>query len=104
VPLEVHLTDADRAYLANLPLSARARAKLADFIDYALARVTDAFRTDPENRVGPNSSFFRRDFLIVDAWGDDRWHRIEFVVDDTHVADGRLLVVYIDHQDGEWKS
>jgi hypothetical protein len=102
VPFEVHLTDADKAYLDNLPLSARAKARLADFIDYGLARVDVAFRTDPENRVGPNKSFFKRDFLLVDTWGDDRWHRIKFVVDDANASEGKLVVVYIDHQDGEW--
>jgi hypothetical protein len=102
LPFAVHLTDADKAYLDNLPLSARAKAHLTDFIDYALAKVDAAFRTDPDNRMGPNQSFFKRAFLLVDAWGDDRWHRIEFVVDDAHAGEGKLVVVFIDHQDGEW--
>jgi hypothetical protein len=102
VPFEVHLTDADKAYLENLPLSAKAKARLTDFVAYGLVRVDGAFRADPENRVGPDGAFFKRDFFIVDGWGDDRWHRVEFVVDDAHASAGKLVVVYIDHQDGEW--
>jgi hypothetical protein len=46
LPFLVHITDADRAYLAGLPLSDTARERVEDFIDYAIAGVDDAFRND----------------------------------------------------------
>jgi hypothetical protein len=104
LPFELHLSGADRAYLDSLPLSAQAKARINDFIDYALVHVKDDFRTDPANRPDPSKPVFLRDFFVVDAWGDDRWHRIEFTVDDSQASQGKLVVVFIDHTDGEWRA
>ena len=103
MPFQLHLTDADRAYLDGLPLSPQAKARLKDFMQYGLARVKDDFRTDPANRPDSNKPLFVRDFFLVDAWGDDRWHRIEFTVDHSQVSQGKLVIVFIDHTDGEWR-
>ena len=94
----VHITDADRAYLAGLPLSDTAKERLEDFIDYAIAQVPDAFRNDPANRTQPNPGYFHRDLLLLDVWGDRQYHRIDFVVDDKPAPFGILVVVYVDHQ------
>jgi hypothetical protein len=51
----VHISDADRAYLDNLPLSDAAKERVDDFIGYAIADVADAFRLDAENRPNPDS-------------------------------------------------
>ena len=94
----VHITDADRSYLAGLPLSDTAKEKVEDFIDYAIAQVGDAFRNDPANRTQPGGRYFHRDLLLLDVWGDGRAHRIDFVVNDEHAHVGVLIVVYVDHQ------
>jgi hypothetical protein len=98
LPFLVHITNADRAYLAGLPLSETARERAEDFIDYAIAQVDDAFRNDPANRTQPNTRYFHRDLLRLDVGGDGKLHRIDFVVDDEHAAFGVLEVVYVDHQ------
>jgi hypothetical protein len=102
LPFQLHISAADKAYLDNLPLSPQAKARVKDFIDYGLVYIAADFRTDPANRPDPSKPFFVRDFLLVDFWGDDRWHRIEFTVDDSKSSDGKLVVVYVDHTDGEW--
>jgi hypothetical protein len=98
----LHLAGANQAYLDNLPLSPNAKARLRDFMQYGLADVKDDFRTDPANRPYPNKPLFVRDFFIIDGWGDDHWHRIEFTIDDSQISQGKLIVVFIDHTDGEW--
>jgi hypothetical protein len=98
LPFLVHLSDADRAYLANLPLSDTAKERVDDFIDYAIAQVDDAFRNDPANRTQPDPRYFHRDLLLLDVWGDGQCHWIDFVVNDEHAAHGVLLIVYVDHQ------
>jgi hypothetical protein len=99
---ELHIKDEDQAYLDGLPLSGRAKAKLEDFIDYAIRKVISGFRNNPENRPNSGKPVFVLQFFIVDAWGDDRWHTIDFTVDDSQAADGKLVVVFVDHADGEW--
>jgi hypothetical protein len=76
----VNVEDRDQVYLDGLPLSAEAKARLDDFIDYAIAKVEDSFRNDPANRPHPNSHFFRLEFLIRDVWGDGLYHKVTFVV------------------------
>ena len=98
MPYFVHITDADRAYLADLPLSATGKERVDDFIQYAIAQVDDAFRNDPANRTQPNTGYFHRDLLLLDVCGDGQYHRIDFVVDDEHAPFGVLIVVYVDHQ------
>jgi hypothetical protein len=99
---ELHIRDEDQAYLDGLPLSGRAKAKLEDFIDYAIRKVPSGFRNNPENRPSPDKLVFVLQFFLVDAWGDDRWHTIDFTVDDSQAADGKLAVVFVDHAEGEW--
>jgi hypothetical protein len=55
----VHISDADRAYLDNLPLSEEAKEAVEDFIGYGIADVDDAFRHDPANRPYPGKPLFR---------------------------------------------
>jgi hypothetical protein len=69
-----------------------------DFINYAIADVDDAFRTDPANRTQPDTRYFQRQLLLFDAWGDGRFHRLDFFVNDEHAPHGVLLIVYVDHQ------
>ena len=76
----VHITDADRAYLAGLPLSETAKERIEDFIDYGIAQG------------------LLRDFLLLDKWGDGQLHRILFVISDEHAAAGVLVIVYVEHQ------
>ena len=52
----VHIADADRAYLEDLPLSLQAKERLNQFVEEFVANVTDEFRLDPNNRPGPNSA------------------------------------------------
>jgi hypothetical protein len=99
---ELHIRDEDQAYLDGLPLSGPAKAKLEDFIDYAIRKVASGFRNNPENRPSPDKSVFVLQFLLVDEWGDDRWHTIDFTVDDSQAAEGKLTIVFVDHADGGW--
>ena len=71
-------------------------------MDYAIRNVSSSFRNDPENRPSPDKAFFVSQLLIVDEWGDDRWHTIDFTVDDSQAVDGKLAVVFVDHAAGEW--
>ncbi|HTU18973.1 MAG TPA: hypothetical protein VMG10_13010 [Gemmataceae bacterium] len=93
------ITDADRDYLDQLPLSPTARGRVEDFIDYAIANVTDAFRNDPGNRPRTNAPYFQVDFFILDTWGDGCYHKITFIVSDEHATAGVLAIVYVDHVD-----
>ena len=94
----VHITDADRAYLAGLPLSETAKERIEDFIDYGIAQVDDAVRNDPTNRTQPDGRYLLRDLLLLDKWGDGQLHRILFVISDEHAAAGVLVIVYVEHQ------
>jgi hypothetical protein len=95
---QVHISDADRAYLDSLPLSDEAKERVEDFIDYAIANVTDAFRQDPANRTQPGAPYFQTQLLLFDKWGDGHYHAVNFVVDDRPAPFGVLLIVYVDHQ------
>lgn len=94
----IHIEDRDQAYLDGLSLSDEAKGRLDDFIDYAIANVADAVRSDPANRPFSNSPIFQLDFLILDSWGDGRLHKIAFHVSDEHAAAGVLLIVFVDHE------
>lgn len=92
------LEDRDQAYLEGLSLSDEAKGRLDDFISYAIANVDDSVRNDPANRPFPNASIFQLAFLILDGWGDGRYHKITFVISDEHAAVGVLLIVFVDHE------
>jgi hypothetical protein len=94
----VHIPDAEQSYLDGLPLSELAKEKVADFIDYAISQMDDAFRNDPINRLQPNKPYFQRSFLLYDVWGDRRFHLLNFVVNDEHAPYGVLIIVYVEHQ------
>lgn len=100
LPFIVHITDADRAYLDNLPLSDRAKGKVEDFIDYAIAQVDDASRLDPERRPWPNLPFFQTELLLMDSdtSGKKSFHKITFTVKDAAAPYGVLVIVLIDHE------
>lgn len=98
MPYLVHLSGDDRAYLSGLPLSDSAKERVEDFIDYGIANVDDAFRNDPVNRPYPGQPYFERSFLLRDRWGDGRFHRLDFYVNDAHAPHGVPVVVYVDHQ------
>lgn len=100
MPFIVHITDADRAYLDNLPLSDRGKGKVKDFIDYAIAQVDDASRLDPERRPWPNRPFFQRELLFMDrdTSGRTSFHKITFIVKDAAAPYGVLVIVHIDHE------
>lgn len=94
----VHFDEREQAYLDFLPLSAEAKGRLDEFIDYAIANVMDSFRNDPANRPRPDSHFFQIEFFIRDIWGDGLYHKVTFVVSEEHAAAGVLLVVFVDHE------
>jgi hypothetical protein len=96
VAYQVQIPDPVRAYLNGLPLSDTAKGRVEDFIDYALAQVDDAFRTDPANRTQPNTAYFQRVLILHDVWGDGRYHHILFVVNDSWAACGVLILVFVD--------
>jgi hypothetical protein len=98
LPYFVHITEDDRAYLAALPLSDTAKERVEDFIEYAIAQVDDAIRNDSANRTQPNTRYFQRQLVLFDKWGDRRFHRLDFFVNDESAAQGVLIVVYVDHQ------
>jgi hypothetical protein len=84
--------------LDALPLSDRAKDHVERFVEYAIGQVDDAFRSDPANRTHPDTRCFKRHLLLLDAWGDRQFHRVEFTVNDEHAKMGVLVVVYVDHQ------
>ncbi|MHB1423557.1 MAG: hypothetical protein ACYC3I_10255 [Gemmataceae bacterium] len=94
----VHIEDKDQAYLDGLSLSDEAKGRLDDFINYAIANVDDSVRTDPAHRPFPNAPIFQLDFLILDSWGDRRFHKITFYVSDERAAVGVLLIEFMDHE------
>ncbi len=94
----VHISDADRAYLDNLPLSDEAKQRVEDFIDYAIANVDDAFRNEPTNRTGLGLPYFETQLILLDIWGDGSLHTVRFIVKDSSASSGVLVVVYVDHQ------
>ncbi len=78
MPFHVHISDAERAYLDNLPLSAEAKRRINQFVEQFVANVSDEFRLDPLNRPSPDSSSFLAQFILLDVWGDGRVHTIDF--------------------------
>jgi hypothetical protein len=98
LPYWVHISDHDQAFLAGLPLSDTAKGRVEDFIDYAIANVDDSFRHDPANRTQPDPRYFQTQLLLFDQWGDQRFHRLDFFVNDDHAHQGVLIIVYVEHQ------
>jgi hypothetical protein len=98
LPYWVHISDHDKAYLAGLPLSATAKERVDDFIEYAIANVDDAFRHDPANRTQPDPRYFQRHLLLFDQWGDRSIHKLDFYVNDERAPQGVLIIVYVDFQ------
>ena len=97
MPFQVHISDADQAYLDGLQLSSEAKGRIDQFIEQVIGDISDDFRLDPENRPKPDSPYFLVEYLILDRWGDGRMHRIDFHVRDDKAPYGVLLLVFIDH-------
>jgi hypothetical protein len=95
----LHINDPDQVYLDNLPISAPAKERLEDFIEYGIKNVNDAFRKNPMNRPQLNGPFFKTDFLLLDEDGDGHYHHVLFVIDDQNANFGVLVLVYVDHRD-----
>jgi hypothetical protein len=100
LPYHLQIRDADQEYLNELPLTAKAKAKIEDFIDYGILHVADAFRLDPANRPRPDGPYFQSELLFfdVDESGKKSYHKINFVINDANAAYGVLLLVYVDLQ------
>jgi hypothetical protein len=100
VAYQVQISDYWQEYLDGLPISSRAKQKISDFIDYALAHVNDEFRIDPANRPWPGKPFFRRDFVFLDRdpSGAVSGHRLLCYLRDDMAPFGVLLLVFVDHE------
>jgi hypothetical protein len=90
---DLDIPDHEEAYWDRLPLSSQAKERVRGHV----ATVSDEFRLDPENRLGPNSPYFKITHIIWDFWGDRRVHAIDFCIRDDRAVAGVLIVVYIEH-------
>jgi hypothetical protein len=97
LPFHIHLPDSEQAYLDNLPLSATAKERLNQFIGDFIANVSDEFRADPINRRGPNPHYFVVQHVLLDVWGDNAVHTVDFHIQDDRAEFGVLLIGFIDH-------
>jgi hypothetical protein len=68
------------------------RIKLAVGIR-ALSDVSEQFRADPDNRLGPDSRYLRLQYSFPDG---GRVHMLTLVADDSAAAYGILTVEYAD--------
>jgi hypothetical protein len=91
------MPDGERAYLDDLPLSPQAKERIDRFVEEFIAEIPDEFRLNAENRLSPDSPYFRVQYIILDRWGDGRAHAIDFYVRDDMAKFGALLMVFIDH-------
>jgi hypothetical protein len=82
-----------REYLRNLPLTREGRVRLYALLIERIAEVSDSFRSDSANRVGPKSALFHTRLIFADS--GHTW-RIRVVVDDSTAAYGVLRVVFIE--------
>ncbi len=93
----VDITEDDERYLDSLPLSKEARNRIQNFLVNTIGNVADAIRNDPGNRHEGSDQYFWSQFVILDAWGDNRSHRIDVIINDAAAAHGVLRIVYIEH-------
>jgi hypothetical protein len=101
VPFHIHFRDAaEEAYYDRLPLSSRAKESLDRFINLEIANVSDGFRLQPENHPDSSKPCFLMQRLLLDFWGDRRFHTIDFYMRDDAVAFGVLVIAYIEHRPG----
>jgi hypothetical protein len=93
----LQVEDRDQAYLDGLrqQLSDRAHAGLDQFIEESICNITDDDRHSRQHGGSPGC--FLTTFLVVDFFGDRRLHVIHFYVDDTNVAMGVLVLLFVDH-------
>jgi hypothetical protein len=92
----IHIPDREQAYLDALPLSPRAKEIVDRFIERFISNVSDEFRLTPENRPYPDRPIFRVQHILLDRWGDNRLHSIDFYIQDDKAAFGVLLIVFIE--------
>ena len=96
MPFDIHLPDGERAYLDGLSLSLEAKERIALLIEQFIANLSDEFRQDPLNRPGPDPRYLLVRHILWDREGDDRFHTVDFYINDDSAAYGVLLIVYID--------
>ena len=98
VAYPVRMSDPVRAYLRTQSgLTRQGRLKLVANILDLLRDHGDALRTDPSRRLASGSSYFRFDYLFLDA---GRPCRVDCIADDSAAAFGVLDLVYLDCQVG----
>jgi hypothetical protein len=97
----IHFRDAaEQAYYDNLPLSQRAKESLDRFVEQELANVAPEFRLDPNNRPDPSKPCFLMQRLLLDFWGNRRFHTIDFYIRDDAAAFGVLVIAHVEHRQG----
>jgi hypothetical protein len=96
--------DPDEDKVSALPISDAAKQAVRDFIRYAIAEVEDSFRLDPANRPEGTGPYFERELILVDAEGDNHFHHIKFLVNDSAAPAGVLIIVEVQHHRAdEWR-
>jgi hypothetical protein len=83
-----------RDYLRDLPLTRAGKVRVNAAIIQMAGEVSDSFRSDPANRLGP-SPYYHFTFIFSD--GGRLW-RLFVVVDDSTAVYGVLRIVYADCQ------
>jgi hypothetical protein len=81
-----------QSYLRGIPLTRQGRIRLYSGINDA-ATISDAFRADSANRVGPGSPFLLWRCVFADA---GRLRLLTLGLDDSAAAFGVLTVVWAD--------
>ena len=85
------ITPRVRQYLSDLSLLTReGRIKLSAGIS-SLSEAADQFRIDPANRLGPDSRYFRAQYIFADG---GKVRMLTLVIDDSAAAYGVLVVEY----------
>lgn len=88
----VDAPDHEWTYWDGLPLSPQAKRRLEEFI----AGISDEFRLAADNRVGPDSVYFKIEYLFMDVWGDRDVHRIDCYIRDDKAEFGILFIAYME--------
>jgi hypothetical protein len=93
---DIHLPEREQAYLNGLPLSPQGKEIVNRFIEQFIGNVSAEFRVDPANRPYPDAPIFRVHHILLDRWGDNRLHSVDFYIQDDKAAFGVLLIVFIE--------
>jgi hypothetical protein len=92
VAFDLDAPDHELAYWDALPLSSEAKQRIRQ----SIADVSDEFRLAADNRLGPDSPYFKIEYIILDSWGDSRLHRIDCYIRDDKAAFGLLFIAYME--------